>query len=70
MRTLVIGYAAISVFFSISGGGGNVSHVVHLGGIVIAYLYLKAAPAGWIAWNKRMYTWRSRRQINKMTKKR
>jgi membrane associated rhomboid family serine protease len=44
MRTLVLGYAAISVFFSLSGGGGNVSHIVHLGGIVVAYLYLKVAP--------------------------
>ena len=69
MRTLVIGYAAISVFFSISGGGGNVSHIVHLGGIVVAYVYLKTVPALIIEWNKRMYVWRSRRQINRMTKK-
>jgi len=69
MRTLVIGYAAISVFFSVSGGGGNVSHIVHLGGIVVAYVYLKTVPALIIEWNKRMYVWRSRRQINRMTKK-
>jgi len=68
MRTLVIGYAAISVFFTFTGGGGNVSHVVHLGGIVIAYLYLKVIPALRIEWNKRVYTWRSRRQIDRMTK--
>jgi membrane associated rhomboid family serine protease len=69
MRTLVIGYAAISIFFSISGGGGNVSHIVHLGGIAVAYIYLKVAPAARAEWNKRVYLWRSRRQINKMTKR-
>jgi len=68
MRTLVIGYAVISVFFTFSGGGGNVSHVVHLGGIVVAYLYLKAVPALLMEWNKRVYVWRNRRQIDRMTK--
>jgi membrane associated rhomboid family serine protease len=69
MRTLVIGYAAISIFFSISGGGGNVSHIVHLGGIVVAYVYLKVAPVVSMEWNKRLYFWRSKRQIDKMTKR-
>ena len=69
MRTLVIGYAVISIFFSITGGGGNVSHIVHLGGIVVAYIYLKVAPMLSMEWNKRMYLWRSRRQIDKMTKR-
>jgi len=68
MRTLVIGYAVISVFFSLTGGGGNVSHIVHLGGIVVAYIYLKIAPALRVEFNKRVYLWRSRRQINNMTK--
>jgi membrane associated rhomboid family serine protease len=60
MRTLVIGYAVISVFFSLTGGGGNVSHIVHMGGIVVAYVYLKIVPALWIELNKLMYSWRSR----------
>jgi len=68
MRTLVIGYAAISVFFSFSGGGGTVSHVVHLGGIAVAYMYLKVVPSLRIEWNKRMYSWKTRRQIDRMTK--
>ena len=68
MRTLVIGYAVISVFFSVSGGGGNVAHIVHLGGIAVAYIYLKVAPAARMEWNKRVYFWRSKRQIDKMTK--
>jgi membrane associated rhomboid family serine protease len=69
MRTLVIGYAVISVTFSITGGGGNVSHIVHLGGIVVAYVYMKIAPMLRMEWNKRWYLWRSRRQIDKMTKR-
>ncbi|MDR2693833.1 MAG: rhomboid family intramembrane serine protease [Chitinispirillales bacterium] len=69
MRTLVTGYAALSVFFSLTGGGGNVSHIVHLGGIAVAYLYLKAAPAAWIWFNSRVYLWRSRRRFDRMTKK-
>jgi len=68
MRTLVIGYVAISLFFSLTGGGGNTSHIVHFGGIVVAYIYLKVAPAVWTEWNKRVYMWRSRRQIDRMTK--
>lgn len=68
MRTLVIGYAAISIYFSMTGGGGNTAHIVHLGGIAVAVIYLKIAPAAWIEWNKRVYTWRSRRRIDKMTK--
>jgi len=68
MRTLVIGYAAISVFFSLTGGGGNVSHIVHLGGIVVAYLYLKGVPSVWMEFNRRLYLWRSRMQVNRMTK--
>jgi len=43
MRTLVIGYALFSVFFSFSPHG-NVAHLTHLGGILIAWLYLKKFP--------------------------
>lgn len=30
---------AISIYFSIFGGGGNVAHLVHLGGIIFAFFY-------------------------------
>ncbi len=36
---LIIG--AISFFSSISGSGGGVAHIAHLGGLVTGYLYLK-----------------------------
>ena len=44
---LVAGYAAISLFFAFtqgSGVGGGVAHLVHLGGIVVAFGYLKLSP--------------------------
>jgi len=43
VRTLVIGYAAISVLMTFNGGGGT-SHLTHLGGIVVAWIYLKLFP--------------------------
>lgn len=36
---LVLGYTAISLFFGVSGGGGNVAHFTHLAGFAFAYLY-------------------------------
>jgi membrane associated rhomboid family serine protease len=69
MRTLVLGYAAISVIFSFTGRNGDVSHIVHLGGIVVAYAYLKIVPTLWILFNRQVYLWRSRRQIDRMTKR-
>ncbi|MDR2578198.1 MAG: rhomboid family intramembrane serine protease [Chitinispirillales bacterium] len=44
MRMLVIGYAFFSVFFSFRGHSGNVSHMTHLGGILVAWLYLRFFP--------------------------
>ncbi len=40
---LVAGYAAISLMLSFSQGSA-VAHLVHLGGIVVAFAYLKGAP--------------------------
>jgi membrane associated rhomboid family serine protease len=41
--TLVIGFAAFSILFAFTQGGG-VAHLVHLGGIVVAFAYLKMWP--------------------------
>jgi membrane associated rhomboid family serine protease len=63
MRTLIIGYAAISVFMSFSGGaggGGKVSHITHLGGIVVAFIYMKIFPSIELWFRKRVYVWRSK----------
>jgi membrane associated rhomboid family serine protease len=45
---IVAGYAALSLFFAWSQGDG-VAHLVHLGGIVTAFAYLKGFP--------KIYTW-------------
>jgi membrane associated rhomboid family serine protease len=37
--TLVLGYAAIAVFSQLSGAGGGVAHMTHLGGFIFAFLY-------------------------------
>jgi membrane associated rhomboid family serine protease len=42
-RYFVIFMGAISFFFVASGSSGNVSHVAHLGGILVGYLYMRAA---------------------------
>ncbi|MDR3012143.1 MAG: rhomboid family intramembrane serine protease [Chitinispirillales bacterium] len=44
VRTLVIGYAIISVLLSLQSGPGGTAHLTHLGGILIAWLYLKFFP--------------------------
>ena len=57
MRTLIIGYAVISVLLSFTGGG-KVSHITHLGGIVVAFLYLKIFPFIELWFRKRVYVWK------------
>lgn len=44
IRIVVIGYAIISLFGVLSPGG-IVSHITHLGGIIIAFAYIKLYPA-------------------------
>jgi membrane associated rhomboid family serine protease len=42
MKIYVIGAGAIEFFLTLgSGGGDNVSHVTHLGGMLVGYLYLR-----------------------------
>jgi membrane associated rhomboid family serine protease len=43
IRIFVIGYAIFSLLGSF-GGGGGISHLTHLGGIAIAFLYIKLYP--------------------------
>jgi hypothetical protein len=56
MRMLVIGYALFSVFFSFRGHSSNVAHMTHLGGILIAWLYLRFFPMIQAAVGKYMYS--------------
>ncbi|HOK04603.1 MAG TPA: rhomboid family intramembrane serine protease [Victivallales bacterium] len=41
MRTFAIAYAVAEVIFEISGTGGNVAHLAHLGGFIGGYIYVK-----------------------------
>ncbi|HXV76198.1 MAG TPA: rhomboid family intramembrane serine protease [Candidatus Polarisedimenticolaceae bacterium] len=42
-RTMAMILFAIAFFYTFTGGGGNVSHVGHLGGALVGFLYLKRA---------------------------
>ncbi|KMQ52182.1 Rhomboid family protein [Chitinispirillum alkaliphilum] len=41
IKVLIIGYAIYSFLFSFGVGRGTISHITHLGGILVAYIYLK-----------------------------
>jgi membrane associated rhomboid family serine protease len=41
MKLLVAGSIAIEFFLSLEAGGDNVSHITHLGGALVGYLYLR-----------------------------
>lgn len=63
-KYLVLIYGAISFLGSVGAGGGGVSHVAHLGGMVLGYLYLKRgriAQAPWRSLHDRYQAWRLRR---------
>ncbi|MCL2220181.1 MAG: rhomboid family intramembrane serine protease [Chitinispirillia bacterium] len=60
IRTLVIGYALISVLMSLREGAGGTSHITHLGGIVVAWCYIKIYPSVAMAVRKKMYIWQNR----------
>jgi membrane associated rhomboid family serine protease len=36
---MVLGFTALSVFFIVSGAGGNVAHATHLAGFIFGWLY-------------------------------
>ncbi len=41
MKTFALAYAAVEVFLEFTGGQGNVAHIVHLGGFIGGYAYIK-----------------------------
>ena len=41
MKIYVLGAGAIEFFSTLGSGGDNVSHVTHLGGMLVGYLYLR-----------------------------
>ncbi len=54
MKLLVAGSIVIEFFLSLDAGGDNVSHVTHLGGALVGYLYLRrgcfSIVSGTIIW--------------------
>jgi membrane associated rhomboid family serine protease len=45
---------------SLSGGGGGISHVAHLGGLVVGFFYLRGRPY-YFDFRNRYYRWRRHR---------
>ena len=35
-------FGGVALLSSVSGGGGNLAHFTHLGGLVVGYVYLKS----------------------------
>jgi len=62
VRTLVIGYAILSVFMVSSQAGGTISHLTHLGGIAIAWIYMRYASKVEMIINRHIYSWNTRKQ--------
>jgi membrane associated rhomboid family serine protease len=59
MRIYVIAAIAIEFFFTLGAGGDNVSHVTHLGGALVGYIYLRRgsflfrARNGYLDWKRK-----------------
>jgi membrane associated rhomboid family serine protease len=59
MKIFVIGAAAIEFLSTLGAGGDNVSHVTHLGGMLVGYLYLRRgsffyrARNGYFDWKRK-----------------
>ena len=67
-KYLVMIYGAIEFMSSIGSSGGGVSHVAHLGGMILGYIYLKQGRIGAGAMGSvaRQYnSWRMRRMKSK-----
>ncbi|MCL2689702.1 MAG: rhomboid family intramembrane serine protease [Chitinispirillia bacterium] len=62
VKYLVIGYAILSIFMVSSQAGGTISHITHLGGIAVAWLFMRYAPKAEMIINKHIYSWKTRKQ--------
>ncbi|MFP4162905.1 MAG: rhomboid family intramembrane serine protease [Chitinispirillaceae bacterium] len=67
VRLLVIGYAVVSVLFSFQPGG-VVSHLTHLGGIVVAFAYLKLYSKFEIRFQRLWYSWEERKRREEVSR--
>ena len=69
-RWAVVIFGAIA-FFGFSGGGGTISHIAHLGGLLVGYIYMRSSGLGgspytgyrrpawsrWTRWLTRWFSW-------------
>lgn len=52
---------AVSIYFSLFGGGGNIAHLAHLGGIIFAFFYCRRWWRIGNLINEAKYKWRKRK---------
>jgi membrane associated rhomboid family serine protease len=64
MRIYVLVMGAIEFFATLGAGGDNVSHVCHLGGLLVGYLYLRRSSFLYSSRN-RINDWKRRRMLRK-----
>ena len=60
MRMFVLIWGAIAFFSSLQGASSGISHIAHLGGLLVGYLYLRRGSFFYHARN-RLTDWRQRR---------
>ncbi|MDR2728982.1 MAG: rhomboid family intramembrane serine protease [Chitinispirillales bacterium] len=63
VRTLVIGYAVLSVFMVSFQAGGTISHLTHLGGIAVAWVYMKYSRGAEAFVSRHTYSWNTKKQM-------
>jgi membrane associated rhomboid family serine protease len=51
LKTLVLVYGLLEIIFVRGGGGGNIAHLAHLGGIVGGYLFMKLLFSDQVTWD-------------------
>jgi membrane associated rhomboid family serine protease len=64
MRVYVIIMGVIEFFLTLGAGGDNVSHICHLGGMLVGYLYLRRGSYLY-GYRNRFSDWKRRRLIRK-----
>ena len=52
---------AVSVYFSVFGGGGNIAHLAHLGGMIFAFIYCRRWWNLKSAFDELRYKWKKRK---------
>jgi membrane associated rhomboid family serine protease len=67
-KIFVVIMGAIAFYASLSGIGGGTANATHLGGLIVAYLFLKSARMNWNPWSEVKYRY-LKWKINRVRKK-